>query len=330
MAFRRLKEGDRTGEYVLERLVDRSDLEEMWIARHHLLPREVRILVAVAEGALTGMKAMGIAQHGLDHHAIVKTLGLNLDKNPPYLVLEHVPGRTLREVLAGESPLPWPRARSILRGLLEGLAHAHDKGIVHGDLRPENVLLDEKDLVHLTGFGARAPVQGQDDLLSDSLDADETQAVRDAAYTPRDPDPPSPAFDVYSAGTILFELVSGGLPAGAELPSDVVEGLPPEVDGIFRKAYTSINLRYPDASAILADLGGVSGRIETAPAEQGIRILKSVRKCPKCLAENRMEFVYCTVCGTQFDVSPPRCPTCAKPLIRGAKFCTFCGSRQNL
>lgn len=334
MAYRRLEEGDRVGEYVLERRTARSDASETWVARHHLLQRPVRVVAAVDGKALPGMRRTGMTQHRLDHHGVVRTLGMNLDHDPPYVLLEHVEGTTLRALLAGHSPLAWPEARPVLRGVLEGLAHAHERGEVHGDLRPENVLLDEDGAPHLTGFGGREEADaGEDDLLSDSLAEEEAEAVREAAYLPRDPLPPTPSFDVFSAGAILFELVTGGLPAGSERPSDVADGLPPEVDALFRKAYTSINLRYPNASAMLADLGSVSGRPETADEPEsaaGIRILRSHKRCAKCGAENRMEFDFCTVCGSVFDEAEPRrCRVCSKPLLPDARFCTFCGKRQD-
>jgi serine/threonine protein kinase len=332
MTYRRLKEGDRVGEYTLTRLTLRSDTGEVWVARHHLLDRRVSVRVAVEERELADLREMGVVQHTLDHPAVVKTLGLNLDKNPPFLVIEHCSGRTLREVMAQDAPVSWERALSIAIPILEGLVHAHGKGFVHGDLRPENIFVDDDGRPRMTGFGRRSARQTADDLLSDSLGDEEREAVREAAYLPGDPDPPSPSFDVYSVGVILFELLTGGLPAGSELPSDVVEGLPDAADKAFRGAYTNINLRYKDAEAMLGDLEAVRPRRPSGPAADGARgitFLRSSRLCPKCAVENPMKFRFCTGCGSQLSESEPtRCRICAKSLLSGAKFCTFCGAKQ--
>ncbi len=333
MMYRRLREGDRAGEYLLERLLLSTDSDETWAGRHHLLPRQVAVVVAKEEKGLDGLRRMGQAQHALNHPAVVKTLGISLDKNPPFLVLEHSEGRTLREVMSAEGQMAWQRAQAVMRPVLEGLGHAHESGTVHGDLRPENILVEPGGAERITGFGRRARPPVRDDLLSDSLGDDEKSAVMEAVYFPRDPDPPTPAFDVYSAGVVLFELLTGGLPHGSERPSEIVESIPARADEVFRKSYTSINLRYRDANEMLKDLMRAPEPVRHAPAEHAgvrIQIIRSLKKCPKCGAENKMEFHFCTSCGSYFEAAGRGlCVRCSKPIVAGARFCTFCGAKQS-
>jgi serine/threonine protein kinase len=333
MIYRRLREGDRTGEYILGSLKDRDEFVETWQAEHHLLHRKVTVIVAVDERGLPGLKAMGIAQHSLDHPGVQRTVGLNLDKNPPYLVLAAIEGRSLREVIVAEAPLPWNRVADLMSALLDGLNYAHSQDRIHGNLRPENVILTLEGSPVMTGFGGRAAATTSDDFISDSLGEEEIEAVEEAVYFPRDPDPLSPAFDVYSVGVILFELLTGARPAGSEVPGDMVDGIPDGVNDLFRKAYTGINLRYPDTRAMIDAIGDLKG-VETllsppSVPSDGIQFIRSVRTCGKCGSENRLEFTFCTVCGTSFDAPEAvGCRICGKTLAGNGCFCTFCGAAQ--
>lgn len=134
-----------------------------------------------------------------------------------YLIMEYVPGRTLRQELAFGGRLPVARSLDILTAVLRGLAAAHAAGFVHGDIKPENVLLGDRGAIKVTDFGlARAIEAG---------DARSSLLLGTAAYlapeqtSDRAPDPRS---DLYSCGIIAFEMLTGHVPFRAESPDDVL------------------------------------------------------------------------------------------------------------
>ena len=103
----------------------------------------------------------GAAIHGLMHPNIVRAMGFDPYADPPYLVMEYVPGTSLRPLIS-EKSLRVPDAVAIMRQVLAGLAYAHKNGIVHRDIKPENILIHERarrmdiaseGVVKVTDFG---------------------------------------------------------------------------------------------------------------------------------------------------------------------------------
>lgn len=149
-----LTAGTRLGEYVLLERLGTGGFGEVWKAEHSELPGKlVAVKVPTNPDYVKQLRAAGVLQRELDHPNIVKTLTLNTAHDPPYMVMEYVPGETLRDVLRREGKLPWERAVKIACDVLEGLEHAHGKGVVHRDLKPENILIGTDGEAHITDFG---------------------------------------------------------------------------------------------------------------------------------------------------------------------------------
>lgn len=194
-----------------------------------------------------------------------------------YLVLEFVQGRTLRQELTWGGRLSTARALDILSSVLQGIAAAHEAGFVHGDIKPENVLLGELGGVKVADFGLARTI-GPDDQRH-------AQLLGTAAYlapeqaTDRTPDPRS---DLYSAGLLLFEMVTGHVPFRAATADEVLAlhqtqqvprpslfvEVPPSVDAL---TYTATRRdpaqRYQTAAAMLAEVDRLRADIprDTAP-----------------------------------------------------------------
>lgn len=151
-----------------------------------------------------------------DRH-VVSVFDRGRSADAVYLVMEYVPGRTLREELKWGGRLPVARTLDILAGVLEGLAAAHTAGFVHGDVKPENVLLDERGDVKVTDFGLARAIGDADHKASLLMGTAAYLAPEQA--TRRTPDPRS---DLYSAGILLFEMLTGHVPFRAESPDDVL------------------------------------------------------------------------------------------------------------
>lgn len=193
----------------------------------------------------------------------------------PYLVMEHVDGHTLRERLhAGE--VTWREAVRWTTGLLEALDHAHEQGVVHRDVKPANLMVSRSGAVKVMDFGiARA-------LSDTSAHTAQTQAVVGTAlYLP--PEQAQGArmdarSDLYAAGCVLFELLTGRPPFTGDTPLAIayqhVREEPPApsaVDPSLPEAFDAVVLRalekdparrHPDAAALLADLEAAAADAE--------------------------------------------------------------------
>jgi serine/threonine-protein kinase len=134
-----------------------------------------------------------------------------------YLVMEYVPGRTLRQELTWGGRLPVSRALDILTSVLKGLQAAHSAGFVHGDIKPENVLLADRGDVKVTDFGLARAIEAGDHRTSLLLGTAAYLAPEQALD--RVPDPRS---DLYSAGILLFEMLTGHVPFRADSADDVL------------------------------------------------------------------------------------------------------------
>ncbi|WP_290341444.1 protein kinase domain-containing protein [Corynebacterium auris] len=190
-----------------------------------------------------------------------------------FLVMELITGGTLRELLAERGPMPPHAATAVMRETLTGLAAAHTKGMVHRDIKPDNILINSDHAVKLADFGlVRA--------AADSTHSTD-QIVGTVSYlSPEQVDgsPITQASDVYSAGVVLFELLTGTTPfsgdtplahAYARLHGDVpapstrIEGVPMLFDELVATA-TARNPRerFLDAGEFLAALDDVASELD--------------------------------------------------------------------
>ncbi|MET0190069.1 MAG: Stk1 family PASTA domain-containing Ser/Thr kinase [Pseudonocardia sediminis] len=190
-----------------------------------------------------------------------------------FLVLELVEGGTLRDVLRSRGPIGLPAAVRVLEPVLAGLAQAHRLGMVHRDVKPENVLISRSGEVKVADFGlltaaAQAGVSHAGMILGTMayLSPEQVETGRADARS-----------DVYAAGILLYELLTGRPPYEADNPlsiayrhvnddvpppSATVPGLPPEVDRLVARATARDPGERPaDADAFLAELGGVAERL---------------------------------------------------------------------
>lgn len=184
-----------------------------------------------------------------------------------YLAMEYVPGRTLRDVLRQYGPLSPEQALVFLDPVLEALAAAHAAGFVHRDVKPENVLISDDGRVKVADFGlARA-------LTTDSQSVTQGMIIGTVAYLSPEQVERGEAdgrSDVYAAGILLFEMITGQVPHAGEsplsvayqhvntdvpAPSSVRAGIPADVDALVVTATRrDPSLRYQNANDFLADV----------------------------------------------------------------------------
>jgi serine/threonine protein kinase len=347
------QQGMRVSEYVLEECLGSGTFGEVWRARHHVWENErVAVKLPTEPEYVRYLQREGIVVHGLRHPNIIRVLGFDPFAENPYLIMELVSGPSLRQIIdQHRQGLPGDTVLTVLRGLLRAMDAAHTAGVLHRALKPGNVLLNvgERPLTELVlddvkvgdfGLGVKSAEDLRSIAQSASL-AREDQLVGTLAYMApelRDGQlPPDPSSDLYSIGVVLFEMLTGDRPAGAELPSTVRAEVAPAVDEVFRRLYARHDRRYETAAAVLDDLDArlAAGRPATAravpppppppPGRTGAR-KGSERTCPSCQQAVSADDQFCTNCRNQLVGQVRRCPACGGYPGTHDRYCIFCGA----
>ena len=261
------------GRYRIEALVARGGMATVYVANDLRLRRNVAVKVMHASLAEDPefvhrfeREAHAAAQLANPHVVAVHDQGRDAETGAIYLVMEYVVGRTVREIMASRGMLTEVQALAVLDPVLQALGAAHDAGYVHRDVKPENVLVGDDGRIKVTDFGlARA-------IVSSSLSA-ATQGVLIGTVAYLSPEQVERGYadarsDVYGAGVLLYEMLTGEVPHSGETPlavayqhvhadvsppSAVRPGITPAVDDVVvRATRRDPLLRYQDAREFLA------------------------------------------------------------------------------
>jgi serine/threonine-protein kinase len=194
------------------------------------------------ESFVTRFRREARSAAALSHPNVVAVYDQGEDDGLMFLAMEYVPGLTLREVLKDEGPLSPRAALDILDPLLLALAEAHTKGLIHRDVKPENVIISENGTVKVADFGLARAVTSQTVTSSSGLLLGTVAYLSPEQVERGIADARS---DVYAAGLVLFEMLTGGkaftgdtpihvayqhVHSGVPVPSSRVDGLPPALD----------------------------------------------------------------------------------------------------
>ncbi len=204
--------------YQIHKTLASGGMAVIYLARDLLLERKVALKILRKDFSddqqfQNSFRAEAKASAGLSHPNIVTTYDFGYDADRLYIVMELVEGTNLKSILASKEKLDLSEALDYLLQAGRGLGYAHRSGIVHCDVKPQNMLVSQTGLLKITDFGiARA---------LDSISRDERYDVVWGSPYYISPEqaqglPPSPASDIYSLGVIAYEMFAGQTPFDAE------------------------------------------------------------------------------------------------------------------
>ena len=154
----------------------------------------------------------------LIHPNIITTFDFGLDKDRFYIVMEYIDGVELKELILNPGGIEFSRALNFLLQASSGLAYAHQEGFIHCDIKPQNMLVSNENILKITDFG-----------ISRALDTISREEHYDVVwgspyyFSPEQASgkPPSPSTDIYSLGVIAYEMFTGQLPFDAKDSSEL-------------------------------------------------------------------------------------------------------------
>ncbi|NUK02681.1 protein kinase [Streptomyces lunaelactis] len=246
------------GRYRLTHPLGRGGMAEVFAAEDVRLGRTVAVKLLrsdLAEDPVSKARFTREAQSvaGLNHHAVVAVYDSGEDvvggRTVPYIVMELVEGRTIRDLLLNAEAPPPEQALIIVSGVLEALAYSHQHGIVHRDIKPANVIITHSGAVKVMDFGiARALHGAQSTMTQTGMVMGTPQYLSPEQALGKAVDRRS---DLYATGCLLYELLALRPPFTGETPlsvvyqhvqdiplppSEVSNVVPPELDGLVMRS----------------------------------------------------------------------------------------------
>jgi serine/threonine-protein kinase len=206
------------GRYEIEELVGTGGMSSVYRARDSVLERRVALKVLHEHFSADPdyverfrREARAIAR--LNHPNIVTVIDRGEFGKRQFIVFEHIPGENLKEVVEREGQLPVAQALALTHQIARGLAFAHQHGVVHRDVKPQNVLLDESGTAKVTDFGIARSLDPGEELTQTGtlLGTSDYIAPEQASGQPVDA-----RSDQYSLGVLLYELLTGEVPYPAD------------------------------------------------------------------------------------------------------------------
>jgi serine/threonine-protein kinase len=199
--------------YKIERKIGEGGMAEVYLGHDDLLHRPVAIKslrpqYAANAGFRTRFEREAQAAASFSHPNIIDIYDVGEDRGTPYLVMEYVPGETLKEIIENEGPFDPDDVAILIEQVASALDYAHERGFVHRDIKPQNILVDADGLAKVVDFGI---AKG----LADTTLTEAGSGLGTVHYV--SPEQASglmatPSSDIYSLAVVAYEMLTGRLP----------------------------------------------------------------------------------------------------------------------
>lgn len=364
-----LRQPSRIGRYRIDGVLGEGGMGVVYYGYDADLDRRVAIktlrkeVLADEFGAemLARFRREANAGSRLSHRHVVTVFDSGEDAEVVYMVMEHLEGRSLRELNRERAPWPLLEAVGLVKQLLEALDFFHERGVVHRDIKPSNIMISKEGLLTVTDFGI-AQTEASDLTQAGTLLGTPSymspEQISGEALDGRS--------DLFAVGIVFYEMLTGEKPFRGEVitiahhivcsphpdPSSFVAQLPPAVDRLFRIALAKRpDERFCNGAAFRVALDDMVASIHesrsdgeepsdprhTASPLTPHLATKAERETPELSSEpaptvttgNRRSFDRCPKCATRFN--PPRpwnavCPGCGTALFDAAEKAGKAGS----
>ncbi|PLT34256.1 Stk1 family PASTA domain-containing Ser/Thr kinase [Bacillus sp. V5-8f] len=205
------------GRYKLLDMVGGGGMANVYLARDMILERDVALKIlrmdfSNDEQFIKRFNREAQSATSLAHSNIVSIYDVGEEDDIYYIVMEYVKGLTLKQYIQKHYPIPIEKALDIMKQITAAIAHAHQNGIIHRDIKPQNILIDEKGNVKITDFGIAMALSAtnitQTNAVLGSVHYLSPEQARGGMANKKS--------DIYSLGIVMFELMTGRLPFSGE------------------------------------------------------------------------------------------------------------------
>lgn len=260
-----------SGRYKILKLIGGGGMSNVYLAHDIILSRDVAIKIlrydlSNEEELHRRFQREALSATSLTNPNIVSIYDVGEDGDMHYIVMEYIKGKTLKQYIQEFSPLSAARSAHIMKQLTSAISHAHENGIIHRDIKPQNILMDEEGNVKITDFGIATSLGATSFTQTNSVIGTvhylSPEQARGGVATMKS--------DIYALGIVFYELLTGELPFSgesavsialkhlqAETPSvrEFDASIPQSVENIVLKATAKDqNHRYSNAEEMEEDL----------------------------------------------------------------------------
>jgi tRNA A-37 threonylcarbamoyl transferase component Bud32 len=230
---------EQIGRYRILEKLGQGGFGDVYLAEDTVLGNQVALKVLAAHylrnpTIVERFRQEARAAAQLQHPNIVRIHDLGQDQGLYYMAMDYLPGRPLAEVIADEGSLPLERAAQLVAQIASALDHAHDQGLIHRDVKPENVIVGDDGHATLTDFGLVKAIEGTEYSIlqlttgSEQVTSGGTMIGTPEYMAPEQAEPGPGAvdgrIDVYSLGVMAYQMLTGRVPFKASTPVATLRG----------------------------------------------------------------------------------------------------------